>query len=315
MAYISLQKKVDKLTLNAGVSYQYFHRNITSKSAETEDSKSTQNISSFFPSASLIYRTNGNTFYISYNRTIEQPKFSSMNSGLIYSDSLTYFSGNPYLKSSITNTLSAGFNLRDFSFSFLYMHDKDPIVYVSETMEEGSDIVVEKEINFKSSNLTNLSVDYSKSFSKFNLYAEAGLMLPYGKYEFRGKKITAKTLTFNGNLNLSYQIVPAFGLIASFHYQGYRKDLTMTQKPVNDLTIGCVASFLNDLLTINASFTDVLDGANYNNLYYRYGNICNGTYGKNDQRGVIFKVSYKIFSKGIKTRSPRSNDAIVRRTM
>ena len=69
-----------------------------------------------------------------------------------------------------------------------------------------------------------------------------------------------------------------------------------------------MASLLKNRLTVNLALSDLLDGAHYNNLTYRYGAITNGTYGKNDIRGVMLKLDYTIFSKKIKTHATRGNE-------
>lgn len=308
-AFLSLSRKVGNVTLNVGGRYRYMYREISSARRGNEPANHTDGISSFFPLVSLKYMNgSGTSFFIRYNRVVEQPNFNSLNSGYVYMDSLTYTCGNPGLKAAFTNKLSAGVTFKDLSFSASYAHISDPIVNVSELREPDTDIVVEREINMKSDNRVRLSLAYSKTISRLNLYAEAEMVIPHAKYSFRGEVRTANKIAFNGNVNINYMINRFFGAYLSFDYQGHRTEITLTQKAVNNLSVGVMASLLKNRLTVNLALSDLLDGAHYNNLTYRYGAITNGTYGKNDIRGVMLKLDYTIFSKKIKTHATRGNE-------
>ena len=60
-------------------------------------------------------------------------------------------------------------------------------------------------------------------------------------------------------------------------------------------------------------FTDILQGANYNNLITRYGQVDRGTFGTNDARGFQLKVSYTVFTKPIKVKSKNDNSEMINR--
>ena len=313
-AYLSFSRKIGNVTINAGGRYRYMYRKVRNGDDNSMNPYTKHDISSFFPLVSLTYRNStGTSFYVRYNRTITHPSFKSLNSGYIYMDSLTYTTGNPYLSSAFTNIISAGVNWKDFTFSARYTHISDPIVTVSEPMTENSDIIVERDINMKYDNSLRLSIEYSKTISKLNLYAEGSVAFPYGKYYFQGKEYTADKIEFHGNLNLNYRINSFMGAYLSFNYQGANQRLTLTQKAVNNLSAGVVASLLNNRLTMNLALTDILNGAHYNNITYRYGNVSNGTHGTNDQRGIILRLNYTIFSKKIKTRTNRLNEEELQR--
>lgn len=315
-AFISLSRKFGRLSMNAGVRYQYLHRDITSTYFTGKSSSVSHHSSSFFPSLSLVYNyKNGNSVFLRYNRIVDRPNFNAINSGMTFIDSLTYSMGNPDLKSSFSDMVYAGFNWKNFTFSARYTHESAPIVDVSEKIEEGSDIVMERYINFNPASDLRLSASYSKTIRNLNIYSEVAVGIPHGKYSFLDKEHTANKVSFDCNINLNYRLTSKIGFFTSFNYQGSREYLTLRQKDVNNLTIGFIASLVQNRLTINAAFTDILHGANYNNLTYRYGDIDNGTYGTNDQQGFMLKVSYTLFTKKIKSRTMHDNDDIINRTL
>lgn len=315
-AFMSLSRKFGRLSVNAGVRYQYMHREIISSSGNSERNAMSRGVSSLFPLLSLTYKyKSGNSIFIRYNRIVDRPNFNAMNSGMTYIDSLTYSMGNPDLRASFTDMLSAGVNWNNFTLSARFSHESSPIVQITESLDKETDIAVERYINFNRANKINLSLSYSKTIKKLNMYAEVAAVMPHGKYTFLGKECTADKISFDCNVNLNYRLTSNMGLYSSFNYQGSREYLTLKQNDVNNLTVGFVASLLNNRLTVNAAFTDILHGANYNNLSYRYGNIVNGTHGTNDQRGFMLKISYTLFTKKIQSRTAHDNDETILRTL
>ncbi|MBQ8247557.1 MAG: hypothetical protein IJZ42_10525, partial [Lachnospiraceae bacterium] len=65
--------------------------------------------------------------------------------------------------------------------------------------------------------------------------------------------------------------------------------------------------------SLNVLVSDILKGANYNNLVNRYGCVKSGTYGTNDLRGIMVNISYSIYSKDIKVKTKRENSDIIQR--
>lgn len=314
--FVSLSRKFGRLGINTGVRYQYLHRNIVTPGSNGYNSTVSRNTSSFFPLVSVTYKyENGNSLFFRYNRTVERPNFNAINSGMTYIDSLTYSTGNPSLESSYSDIITAGYNWKDFTFSTRFTHESDPIIGISEIMEAGSDIAVERYINFGNVNDLRFSVSYSKTIRKLNLYSEVEVCIPHGKYTFLDKEYASDKISFNCNINVNYPITPKIGIFSSFNYQGSREYLTLYQKDVNNLSVGFVVSLLKNRLIINAAFTDILHGSNYNNLTYRYGNIANGTYGTNDQRGFMLKISYALFTKKIKSKTQHDNNETINRTL
>lgn len=314
--YLSLNRKFGKLSVNAGVRYQYLHRRTLSTGTTGGTATLSRGVSSWFPSVSLRYNyDNGNSLYLRYSRTVERPNFSAMNMGMTYIDSLTYSMGNPDLRSAFSDIVSAGLNWRDFTLSARFTHESSPIVSVSEALENGSDIAVERYINFNRASNLHLSLSYSKTVRRLNLYADVAVGMPHGRYIFLDREMKADKVSFDCNANLNYVITSNMGLYTSFNYQGSREHLTLRQKAVNNLSVGFVASLLNNRLTLNAAFTDILNGANYNNLTFRYGNMANGTYGTNDQRGFMLRISYALFTKKINSRTAHDNDDSISRTL
>ena len=313
-AYVAFVRKIGKITIRPAVRYQYMYRNIKSILGTEIPEVVKQNYSSLFPSLSVTYAPNKNTsFYFRYNRIISQPNFSELNSGLVYLDSLSYNVGNSNLCASHSNHLIFGGTWKEFSFSAKYNYEKDPIVTIENPISSESNIIVTNAVNLKSQQDFRVNIGYTNTFSKLNLHLEGEAVFPSGKYSYLNQYYNADKISFNGNLNISYKISPNFGIFTSFSYQRYKTRLLMSQKPANNWSIGLVGSFLKNRLSLNVLVSDILKGANYNNLVNRYGCVKSGTYGTNDLRGIMVNISYSIWCKDIKVKTKRENSDIIQR--
>lgn len=313
-AYLSLSRRFGKVVVKPALRYQYVYRELKSVSANQPE-RVKQDYSSWFPSFSLTYDPNDQTsLYLRYNRSIMQPKFSEINSGVIYLDSLNYSEGNADLKASFTHNLNLGGSWKDFSFGLSYMYEKNPFEWGVDTpVKPGSNIVISRTINLKSQKEFSVDMGYSNSFSRFQFYVNGAVVFPYSEYYFLDKLHKANKVSLNGDANLSYTVSRSIGVFTSFHYQGRRTALLLSQRSVNNWSVGMTGSFLKNRLKINATFTDILQGANYNNLITRYGQVDRGTFGTNDARGFQLKVSYTVFTKPIKVKSKNDNSEMINR--
>ena len=194
-----------------------------------------------------------------------------------------------------------------------YNYEKDPIVTIEYPISSESNIIVTNAVNLKSQQDFRVNIGYTNTFSKLNLHLEGEAVFPSGKYSYLNQYYNADKISFNGNLNISYKISPNFGIFTSFSYQRYKTRLLMSQKPANNWSIGLVGSFLKNRLSLNVLVSDILKGANYNNLVNRYGCVKSGTYGTNDLRGIMVNISYSIWCKDIKVKTKRENSDIIQR--
>lgn len=311
-ATVSLSRSFGNFVINPTLTYSYTYRRVTN--IQTDNNRVVQHYSTLFPIVKVEYIPNDDlSFTLSYNSYETQPKFSQINSGLSFSDSLTYSIGNPDIKPTHVNKTNFVASWKDWSLSMSYTHRRDPIVSVETLIEPQSNIITTSSINFKSANDFRIQLDYSHTFSKLSVYAEGELSLPNGEFSFLGVTYKANKAAFNGQINLSYSINENISLFTDYTYQGFNVMLTKRQKPVNAWNMGVVASLLKNRLEVYFAVKDILEKENYNNLYYCYDNIKYGTFGKNDMRGVELRVAYTLFNKNIKVKTINKNSNIIDR--
>ncbi len=93
----------------------------------------------FFPNLSLSYQPNEQVNYrIGYSERVSRPSYSSLNSSVLYIDSLSTKKGNPYLQATIYKTFSASMLWKrkvNLSFSYSYINSPQDMLFINDKLE------------------------------------------------------------------------------------------------------------------------------------------------------------------------------------
>lgn len=316
-AYISLAKKIGKVVIYPAIRYHYTYRQLENLPGnDKEVTKIKERLSSLYPIVTIQYRPDDDWMLsMNYRKIISQPRFSQMNSGLIYVDSLMYKNSNPNIEAETIDRITGSISWKNLTLNLRYTHRHNPIITVQEQMEKSSNIITSYALNFTKAEEFSVGVSYSNTFSKLQLSCEVESVFPKGEYRFNNNMHKSNLIAINGQINMNYALTPNVTLFTDFTYQGRNEYLTCTQKAVNNWSLGMTAAFFKGRMELFMAFNDILGKANYNNVTYRYNNIVHGTTGKNDMRGFEFRVSYNLFNKPINVKTKRQNEEILERTL
>ena len=126
-AYASVNAQFNASTsLVVGARYEYSYTNM-------DDPKSGQSLVDrklgvLFPSILFSKKLNENSeLQLSYTKRISRPSYNDLASYVGYSDPTAVYTGNPFLKPTITNNIKLGYIYHDYSFSLLFSRDDHPI--------------------------------------------------------------------------------------------------------------------------------------------------------------------------------------------
>jgi iron complex outermembrane receptor protein len=138
-AYSSLEHKMNKLTMQAGLRYEYTHYDAHQLgNIQVKDSSFSRNYDGFFPSGYISYQVDSsNTITVNVGRRIDRPAFQKLNPFVNIINKYTLERGNPFFrpqmtwnfelshqyKQFLTTTLSYAL-IRDY-FSQLFVTDPD----------------------------------------------------------------------------------------------------------------------------------------------------------------------------------------------
>ena len=142
----------------------------------TGDSRSlgivnTQNYLSWFPTASLGHSLDeSNTLTLSYKRSIERPRYESLNPYRIFVNETNFNSGNPNLMPSFNNKYSVAWNHNDtWFFDAYYLYSKD-LLSILPFQDNNAN-----SLNFQNANL-NYELQYSLDIETFQYPTDSWLL-------------------------------------------------------------------------------------------------------------------------------------------
>ena len=138
-AYASFHIHLDTATtLIAGVRYEYSHTLGTDNQTDTLDRK----LSGLFPDVFITRKLGDHqTLEAAYTKRISRPSYDDLSNSIGYNDPLSVFTGNPFLRPTISHTLKAGYTNRGYALSLLVSRDEYPIARYQVVSQPGSDLI------------------------------------------------------------------------------------------------------------------------------------------------------------------------------
>lgn len=128
--YINFEKEWEKWSFTAGLRAEYTETNAISRRLG-----STSNLDYFdvFPSASVNYTINDNNgIGLAYNRSIQRPRYESLNPFKYFITENNYIGGNPNLVPSINDKITLSYSLNNkWSFDLYYENVSNALAYLS----------------------------------------------------------------------------------------------------------------------------------------------------------------------------------------
>lgn len=314
--FIHLAKEFKNLTLQVGLRYEYAQTEIKTLAGGGEEANVSRSYSDFFPHLEMAYQVNED-WGLSLNvaRHIDRPSFGELNPSVFYEDSLSYISGNPWVKPSYNQEISIGTDWKNLSFSLSYAHCKNARVQTFIKDEDPSNITRMTPINLDKSQGASANLMYAFTRNKISIYSSIGADLPLQEVPYLDRIRKIRKLAWHASINCEYAINDKFKLHGDFFYNSANESLLTYQYSTNALNIGLRIALLKNKLIMDIYGTDLLQGSNFNNVYDKYLNIYSGTRGKGDFRGIKFSVSYVLFnSDKISIKSQRGNASLLDRT-
>jgi outer membrane receptor protein involved in Fe transport len=159
-AYLNLNKDFKRVSLQAGLRFE----NTISDghqlgNVQKPDSVFKRTYNGLFPTFYLQYKldTAGNqTFGLNYGRRIDRPDYADLNPFLSPVDKFTYYTGNPFLNPSYTQSLELSHNYKNITTTLSYSKTRDAMY---ETIYIQNGIYYSKPGNIGSAENFGLSID------------------------------------------------------------------------------------------------------------------------------------------------------------
>ncbi|MEO5891186.1 MAG: TonB-dependent receptor [Ferruginibacter sp.] len=253
--------------LVAGLRYEYSTTNMNDP--KTGIKIINRKLGSVFPNIFFAKKlTDKSELQISYTKRISRPSYNDLASYVGYSDPTAVYTGNPFLKPTITNNLKFGYNYRGYSFSLLFSRDKDAITRYQLSQSPAADILYISPQNLaRQNNITlqaNIPVKLNNWWS-MNYGFVGGLRQLKGAYTLHPyeKNYVGYSLNFSQLFRLPADFSAEFsGWYGSYAYNG-----TVKSDGYGMLNAGIKKDLKNNKGTFQLSVSDLLRTERIN-VYY-----------------------------------------------
>ena len=254
-AFVQLMQRLNKLTLIAGLRYEYLDSRYYEDGVKMGDESRTY--SDLFPSLMLMYPLKNVRVRLSYSRNINRPAFSQLSGNVKYINRYTYESGNPYLKPSYRDNLSLALNYKWLTGMIDYARVHDYIITSYSSYMDDPTIALLRKDNAQGYDNLSLMVSAAPTLGKYHPQLMVATQMQNLEVQYRGetrKMNSPMTIVrFNNAVNLPFDS----WLNADFSWRsaGDAENIHLAQSWQFDISL--YKAFWNDRLTVKLACTDL----------------------------------------------------------
>ena len=254
-AFVQLMQRLNKLTLIAGLRYEYLDSRYYESGVKMDDESRTY--SDLFPSLMLMYPLKNVRARLSYSRNINRPAFSQLSGNVKYINRYTYESGNPYLKPSYRDNLSLALNYKWLTGMIDYARVHDYIITSYSSYKDDPTIALLRKDNARGYDNLSLMVSVAPTFGKYHPQLMVATQMQNLEVQYRGetrKMNSPMTIVrFNNAINLPFDS----WLNADFSWRSAGDAENIHLAPSWQFDISLYKAFWNDRLTVKLACTDL----------------------------------------------------------
>ena len=254
-AFVQLTQRLNKLTLMAGLRYEYLDSRYYESGVKMGDESRTY--SDLFPSLMLMYPLKNVRARLSYSRNINRPAFDQLSGNVVYINRYTYESGNPYLKPSYRDNLSLALNYKWLTGMIDYARVHDYIITSYSSYQDDPTIALLRKDNVSGFDNLSLMVSAAPTFGKYHPQLMVATQMQNLEVQYRGetKKMNSPMaiVRFNNAVNLPFDS----WLNADFSWRSAGDAENMRLASSWQFDISLYKAFWNDRLSVKLACTDL----------------------------------------------------------
>jgi iron complex outermembrane receptor protein len=258
-AYASMEKKLEKFTLQGGLRYEYTTYNAYQLGNQTrKDSSFSRKYDGLFPNAVARWQIDSlNGLSITVGRRIDRPRFQSLNPFVFVINKYTYQSGNPYFIPQYTWNTELSHAFKDIlvtSLSFSYTKD-----YFSQIFyQDSAGIITYTEGNLD--NMKNVGLSVTAQLSPFNWWSFSfeGVVNHKMIKGFVWNNRKASLTQANFSLNNQFSFSKGWSAELSGFYMLREQELQEVTYPTGQLSFGIAKQVLKNKGTVKLAARDIL---------------------------------------------------------
>ena len=265
-AFVQLMQRLNKLTLIAGLRYEFLDSRYYEGGVKMGDESRTY--SDLFPSLMLMYPLKNVRARLSYSRNINRPAFDQLSGNVVYINRYTYESGNPYLKPSYRDNLSLALNYKWLTGMIDYARVHDYIITSYSSYQDDPTIALLRKDNVSGFDNLSLMVSAAPTFGKYHPQLMVATQMQNLEVQYRGetKKMNSPMaiVRFNNAVNLPFDS----WLNADFSWRSAGDAENMRLASSWQFDISLYKAFWNDRLSVKLACTDLFSSIRQNVTIY-----------------------------------------------
>lgn len=289
--FIDFSNQLGKVSFNLGLRYE--HATSDYFVYERKQDSQSKVYDNLFPSFSISMPIGNTKLSLSYNSKIKRPGYNQLDGNTYYTNRFHYLKGNPLLKPSKQQSITALLSYKWFYFMANYQHTKNIIMYINQEVPNNPKIAFVTYENYpKSDNLT-LFCSFSPSIKWWHPKLNLGLLKQWFRSEYLNEtkhfNHPISLVQFHNSFTLPFQTF--LQLDGSFQGKGNNQNMELNNQWKFNLNIS--KSFFNNRLDIIIDCKDIFDTYQFKpNLYN--GNLSIKQENILDSRSYSVTVKYKF---------------------
>lgn len=306
-AFVSWARQFGKLSLSAGLRYEYVDYFFTVDGKKDTDVSRTDNI--LTPDISLGYFFNETSIVnISYKMATIKPPYSQLTSGLTYAGEHEIEGGNPMLRDEKMHNIQLFGQWKDFMLQIDYIRSLDTYAFVKQIYPASTLQTFLYPVNVNVSELSSYLI-WSHPIKSWRPEVTLGMSKPWMKL---GNDSYNKPI-YSYNFQNSISLPGNFYISSSMRGQS-RGDMHTNRFAaswfVMDMSVR--KTLLNKALAIKLTATDIFNTRNNDWSMNTYGILMN-KYQSYDKRGITLSVQYQFQPKKSKYKGKTASEAEMNR--
>ena len=267
-AYVSGDYRPNStISLTAGLRYEYSRTRMVDPLTGTTGID--RKLGVLFPSIFLTRSTGDNSgWLLSYTKRISRPTYNDLSSFVAYNDPVSVFTGNQFLKPTITNNIKLGYHNHGYSLTVMASRDDYPIARWQATASPGGDLLYISPQNLQYAN--NLSLQLDLPWKPFTWWTMNISVIGRGvrfKETYTPLPVEKTWFVYNLHGSQTFNLTGSLVLELSGWYTGPSYEGSVKNAPAGTVDAGLKKELPKNGGIFQLSITDIFKTVKYKNYY------------------------------------------------
>ncbi len=267
-AYVSADYRPNStISLTAGLRYEYSRTQMVDPLTGTTSID--RKLGALFPSIFLTKSAGDNSSWLlSYTKRISRPTYNDLSSFVAYNDPVSVFTGNQFLKPTITNTIKLGYHNHGYALTAMASRDDYPIARWQATASPGGDLLYISPQNLQYADNLSLQLDLPwKPFPWWSMNVSVIGRWVRFKETYTPLPVEKGWFVYNLHGSQTFNLTGSLVLELSGWYTGPSYEGSVKNAPVGTIDAGIKKELPKNGGIFQLSITDIFKTVKYINYY------------------------------------------------